>query len=124
MYAGLTMFVVASVSSPEFRGQEKTELSNPEVKGAVRDAVYDYLCSCKSGQINQMVEFVKRVTRGRMASKKVRKKDVSNTFSKDRLDKFKDIVENLDTVSREILLVEGEELPLSILRVHHTGIST
>lgn len=124
MYAGLTMFVVASVSSPEFRGQEKTELSNPEVKGAVRDAVYDYLCSCKSGQINQMVEFVKRVTKGRMASKKVRKKDVSNTFSKDRLDKFKDIVENLDTVSREILLVEGEELPLSILRVHHTGIST
>ena len=56
-----------------------------------------------------MVEFVKRVTKGRMASKKVRKKDVSNTFSKDRLDKFKDIVENLDTVSREILLVEGEQ---------------
>ena len=70
--------------------------------------MYDYLCNCKSGQINQMVEFVKRVTKGRMASKKVRKKDVSNTFSKDRLDKFKDIVENLDTVSREILLVEGE----------------
>jgi len=43
-----------------------------------------------------------------MASKKVRKKDVSNTFSKDRLDKFKDIVQNLDTVAPELLLVEGK----------------
>lgn len=108
MCAGLCMFVVVSISSPEFRGQEKTELSNQEVRGAVRDAVYDCLCNSKQGTINQMVDFVKRVTRGRMASKKVRKKDVSNTFSKDRLEKFKDIVLNLNTVSEELLVVEGK----------------
>ena len=90
-------------------GQEKNQLSNQEVRFAVRDAVYEFLCNAKSNITNPMVEFVKRVTKGRMASKKVRKKDVSNTFSKDRLDKFKDIVQNLDTVAPELLLVEGFE---------------
>ena len=55
-----------------------------------------------------MIDFVKRVARGRMASKKTRKKDVSNAFSKDRLDKFKDIVYNLETTDCELILVEGE----------------
>ena len=99
------------------------QLSNQEVKIAVRDAVYEALSNAKSNVTNPIVEFVKRVARGRMASKKIRKKDVGSTFSKDRLDKYLDIVENLDTTSRELLLVEGfdEKLPLSILRVHHTG---
>lgn len=104
--SGITAFVVVTVMKPEFRGQEKTELSNPEVKYAVRDAVYDYLCNLKS--TTQMVDFVKRVARGRMASKKTRKKDVSNAFSKDRLDKFKDIIQNLKTTDVELLLVEGD----------------
>ena len=56
-----------------------------------------------------MIDFVKRVTRGRMASKKTRKKDVSNPFSKDRLEKFKDIENNLKSVDPEIVLVEGQE---------------
>ena len=108
MISGLCMFVVVTLSSPEFRGQEKTQLSNQEVKFAVRDAVYEALCDAKSNQINPIVDFVKRVTRGRIASKKTRKKDVSNAFSKDRLEKFKDIVYNLDTTEPELILVEGD----------------
>lgn len=123
MTSGLCTFVTVKVVSPIYMGQEKNQLSNQEVKIAVRDAVYEALSNAKSNVTNPIVEFVKRVARGRMASKKIRKKDVGNTFSKDRLDKYLDIVENLDTTSRELLLVEGfdEKLPLSILRVHHTG---
>lgn len=106
--AGLCMFVVVSVSSPEFRGQEKTQLSNQEVKFAVRDVVYETLCDAKTSITNPMIEFVKRVAKGRMASKKVRKKDVANAFSKDRLDKYLDIVQNLQTEAPELILCEGE----------------
>ena len=123
MTSGLCTFVTVKVVSPIYMGQEKNQLSNQEVKIAVRDAVYEALSNAKSNVTNPIVEFVKRVARGRMASKKIRTKDVGNTFSKDRLDKYLDIVENLDTTSRELLLVEGfdEKLPLSILRVHRTG---
>lgn len=108
MISGLCMFVVVALSTPEFRGQEKTQLSNQEVKFAVRDAVYEALCDSSKSIINPMVDFIKRVTRGRLASKKTRKKDVSNVFSKDRLDKFKDIIYNLDTNDVELILVEGD----------------
>lgn len=108
MTAGLCGFVIAKVYNPEFRGQYKDQLSNPEVKYAVRDAVCEALENQKSSVINAMVEFTKRVTRGRMASKKTRKKDVSNAFSKDRLDKFTDIIQNLNTVSPELILLEGD----------------
>lgn len=106
--AGLCAFISVKVVSPIYMGQEKNQLSNQEVRFAVRDAVYEALCDAKPSVINPMIDFVKRVTRGRMASKKTRKKDVSNAFSKDRLDKFKDIVYNLDTTSPELLLVEGD----------------
>ena len=108
MIAGLCAFITVKVVSPIYMGQEKNKLSNQEVKFAVRDAVYDALCNAKSNITNPMIDFVKRVTRGRMASKKTRKKDVSNPFSKDRLEKFKDIENNLKSVDPEIVLVEGE----------------
>lgn len=108
MVAGLCMFVVVSLSAPEFRGQEKIQLSNDAAKFAVRDVVYDALCNEKNGVTNAMMDFIKRVTKGRMASKKTRKKDVSSAFSKDRLVKFKDIVYNLETVAPELILVEGD----------------
>lgn len=106
--AGLCAFIIAKVYEPEFRGQYKDQLSNQEVRFVVRDAVFDALCEAKPGEVNPMIEFVKRVTRGRLASKKTRKKDVSNAFSKDRLEKFKDIVYNLNTDEPELILVEGD----------------
>ena len=108
MVAGLCAFVTVSLSSPEFRGQEKTQLSNSEVKFAVRDAVYDALKDIKSSVANAMVDFIKRVARGRLSSKKARKKDVGNAFSKDRLDKYVDIVYNMDTVFPQLILCEGQ----------------
>ena len=89
-------------------GQEKSQFSNQEVKFAVRDAVFDALSGEKSGTTTPMIDFVKRVTKGRMASKKTRKKNVQNAFSKERPDKYHGIVENLQTDHPEILLVEGE----------------
>ena len=107
MVSGLCAFITVKVISPIFIGQEKNKLSNQEVKFAVRDAVYEALCNEKPATIKQIVDFVKRVTRGRMASKKTRKKDISNAFSKDRIDKFKDINYNLETTMPELVLVEG-----------------
>lgn len=108
MIAGLCAFITVKVVSPIYMGQEKNKLSNQEVKFAVRDAVYDALCAAKSNITNPMIDFVKRVTRGRMASKKTRKKDVSNPFSKDRLEKFKDVEYNLNSTDIELLCVEGD----------------
>lgn len=108
MVAGLCAFVAVSLSTPEFRGQEKTQLSNPEVKNVVRDAVYEALCNAKPSVVNPMIDFIKRVARGRLASKKTRKKDVGNAFSKDNIEKFIDIVYNMNTVSPEIIICEGD----------------
>lgn len=105
---GLCAFVTVQVVDPIFDGQAKSRLGNQEVKTAVREAVYEALCKAKPSDVNGMIEFVKRVTRGRMASKKTRKKDVSNAFSKDRLEKFQDVVYNLDTDVTELVLVEGQ----------------
>ena len=108
MVSGLCQFTVVSLSAPEFRGQEKTQLSNQEVKTAVRDAVYEALKASKPSVVNPMIEFIKRVTRGRLASKKTRKKDVGNVFSKDHLEKFIDIVYTMDTTCPTLILVEGD----------------
>lgn len=107
MVSGLCAFVWVQLASPDFRGQFKDQLNNPEAKFTVRDAVYDALCDAPSNLTKSIVDFVKRVTRGRMASKKTRKKDISNAFSKDRIDKFKDINYNLETTTPELILVEG-----------------
>lgn len=106
--AGLCGFVVSKVYNPEFRGQYKDRLGNQEAKFAVRDVVYDKLCELKPSIINQYVDFVKRVARGRAASKKTRRKDVSSAFSKDRIAKFNDIIYNIKTVEPELILVEGD----------------
>jgi len=107
MIAGLCAFVTVRVVSPIYMGQEKSQFSNQEVKFAVRDAVFDALCDEKSSTTNLMMDFIKRVTRGRMASKKTRKKNVQNAFSKDRPEKYQGIVENLKTTHPELILVEG-----------------
>ena len=108
MIAGLCAFITVRVVSPIYMGQEKSQFSNQEVKFAVRDAVFDALSGEKSGTTTPMIDFVKRVTKGRMASKKTRKKNVQNAFSKERPDKYHGIVENLQTDHPELLLVEGE----------------
>lgn len=108
MYAGLCGFITAKVYNPLFHAQFKDRLDNQEVKFAVRDAVFEALQSAKPNMVNPMIDFVKRVTRGRIASKKSRKKDVGNAFSKDRLDKYKEIIYNLSTIDPELILVEGD----------------
>ena len=106
--AGLCGMVSVKLAKPEFSAQHKSRLSNQEVRFAVRDAVYDALCEQKSSVVNSMADFVRRVTRGRIASKKVRKKDVDNAFSQDRPDKYDPIIYNMKTVSPELILVEGD----------------
>jgi len=106
--SGLCGVVSVKISKPEFSAQHKARLMNQEVKFAVRDAVFDALCDQKGSVTNAMADFVRRVTRGRIASKKVRKKDVDNAFSTDRPDKYDPIIYNMKTISPEVVLVEGD----------------
>lgn len=106
--AGLCGMVSVKLAKPEFSAQHKSRLSNQEVKFAVRDAVYDALCAQKPSAINDLGDFIKKVVRGRMASKRVRAKDTDNAFSKDKPDKFVPIVYNMKTSSTELIITEGD----------------
>lgn len=108
MTSGLCGMVSVKLAKPEFSAQHKSRLSNQEVRYAVRDAVFDALCEQKPSVTNAMADFVKRVTRGRVSAKKVRKKDVENAFSADRPEKYDPIIINMNTTSPELLLVEGD----------------
>ena len=107
--SGLCAFVIAEVTEPEFRGQYKDELLNPEARRAVRDVVYDTLKDSKPSFQKKMGEFIVRVARGRLESKKARtkSKDVANSFSKDRIKKYWPIIRTANTFESELILVEG-----------------
>lgn len=106
--AGLCGVVSVKLSKPEFSAQHKSRLTNQEVRFAVRDAVFEAMKDQKPSVINAMGDFIKRVTRGRLASKKTRKKDVENAFSADRPEKFIPIVYSMKTECPELILVEGD----------------
>ena len=106
--SGLCAMVRVQLSKPEFSAQHKARLNNQEVKFAVRDAVYKTLHDMKSSEVSDIVDFVKRVCRGRLASKKVRKKDTENAFSDDRPDKYEPLIQNLKTTDPCLILCEGE----------------
>lgn len=110
MYKGLCGFIIAKTHKPEFKGQYKDQLMNPEVKRAVRDIVYEALCNSKPSFQKKMSEFIVRVARGRLESKKSRTKgkDVSNSFSKDRIKKYWPIIRTANTFNPELILVEGD----------------
>lgn len=104
---GMCGIVSVRLHHPEYAAQYKSKIMNPEARKAVQSAVFDYLCEQKPYIQNQISEFVKRVCKGRIASKKVRKKDVENAFSKDSLANYKPINYNIKTVCPELVLVEG-----------------
>ena len=110
IYSGICGFVCAKVHTPDFKGQYKDELMNPEVRIAVRDVVYDTLKDSKPAFQKKMGEFIVRVARGRLESKKARTKakDVSNSFSKDRIKKYWPFIRTANTFEPELIMVEGD----------------
>lgn len=106
--AGLCGVVVAKIYEPEFEGQHKDRINNPAIRFAVRDAVCEALEEQKPTVINPMIDFVKRVARGRMASKKIRRKDVTSAFSETRNEKLQDMVWTAETTFPTLIVVEGD----------------
>lgn len=106
--AGICGFIQVKLHAPIFRGQYKDQLTNQEVKFVVRDAVCEAMENEKSQVIKKYVDFVKDVARGRLASKKVRKKDVSNAYSKDKINKYSPILRSIHTTHPELIIVEGD----------------
>ena len=107
-YAGLCAVITASVQTPTFRGQFKDAISNQEIKFALRDATVEAFEKAPKSVVKEFEEFIKRVAKGRQASKKTRRKDVSNSFSKDRIEKYYKFNRTNKTTSAEIILVEGQ----------------
>ena len=115
--AGICGVISVKLNKPNFMGQHKERLNNQEAKLAVKSAVFDALVQMKPKATAEMFDFIKRVTKGRVASKKVRKKDMDNAFSKDRPAEYRPIVYNMKTVAPMIILVEGSEIcPITTFR--------
>lgn len=107
-YAGLCAVVTASVQNPIFRGQFKDAITNQEVKFAVRDATVEALNNAPKSVIKQFEDFIKRVAKGRAASKKIRRKDVANSFSADRIPCYTKFNRTDKTTNAELIITEGE----------------
>ena len=116
-YAGLCAAISASVQNPIFRGQFKDAITNLEVKLALRDATVEALENAPKGIVKEMEEFIRRVAKGRQASKKTRRKDVSNSFSKDRIEKYTKFNRTEKTTWPELILVEGDSAASNVIGV-------
>ena len=114
-YAGLCAVVSANTIEPIFRGQYKDSAMSMELKIAVRDATIEALEEAPKGVIKDMEEFIRRVAKGRQASKKTRRKDVSNSFSKDRIEKYTKLNRTDKTTWGECLIVEGDSAASNVI---------
>lgn len=116
-YAGLCSVITASVQTPVFRGQFKDAITNQEVKYAIRDATVEALESAPKSIIKQFEDFIKRVAKGRQASKKTRRKDVSNSFSKDRDEHYIKFNRTDKSTRTEVVIVEGRSAASNVVGV-------
>lgn len=116
-YAGLCAVITASVQNPVFRGQFKDAITNQEVKFAIRDATVEALNDAPKSVIKQFEEFIKRVAKGRMASKKVRRKDVANSFSADRIECYTKFNRTDKTTYPELIITEGKSASSNVVNV-------
>ena len=116
-YAGLCAVITASVQNPVFRGQFKDSITNQEVKFAVRDATVEALNDAPKSVIKQFEEFIKRVAKGRVASKKIRRKDVANSFSSDRIECYTKFNRTDKTTYPELIITEGKSAASNVVNV-------
>lgn len=109
---GLTAVILVKIADPQFEGQTKGKLGNPEVRGAVERTVNEYLAYFfnENPSISQkIVEKGIQSARARRASKAVR----DNILRKDFLDSASMPGKLSDCASRvpaecEIFIVEGD----------------
>lgn len=106
--AGLCGIIAVELNEPEFEGQHKDRINNASIKIAARDIICEALENESKTIVKEFSDFVKGVARGRLAAKKVRKKDVSSAFSPDRNPKLVDMIHNQHTVDPELIIVEGD----------------
>ena len=116
-YAGLCAVVTASVQNPIFRGQFKDAITNQEVKFAIRDATVEALNKAPKTTIKQFEDFIKRVAKGRAASKKIRRKDVANSFSADRIPCYTKFNRTDKTTNAELIVTEGSSAASNAINV-------
>ncbi len=109
---GLTAVVSVSVPEPQFQGQTKDRLNNPEVDGIVSSVVYEYLMKFLEENPKEAKKIMNKVivaAQAREAATKAKKamKDRKNILSGGGLPgKLMDCTSN-DRDESEIFLVEG-----------------
>jgi DNA gyrase subunit B len=109
---GLAAVVTVDVPEPQFEGQTKGKLGNPEVRSQVSSEAYDAIYRFLSESPNETEDLVKKAqgaAKARKAAKQARdvareaNKDVTMTLSS----KLADCTSN-DTNETELFLVEGD----------------
>jgi DNA gyrase subunit B len=109
---GLAAVVTVDVPEPQFEGQTKGKLGNPEVRNQISSAAYDAIYKFLSKSPDETEGLVKKAqgaAKARKAAKQARdvardaNKDVSMTLSS----KLSDCTSN-DTSETELFLVEGD----------------
>jgi DNA gyrase/topoisomerase IV subunit B len=106
--AAVVNFIWVRLSDTEFRGQHKDKLNSQSARIAVKDAVYEALTKEKDVNIKRCVNFIKEVTRSRLASKKAREKKSTSAFDKNSIQSYHPIIEGSKTFMREIYIGEGK----------------
>ncbi len=109
---GLTAVISVKLAEPEFEGQTKTKLGNPEIRGVVDTTVGEYVSSYLEENptvAKQIVEKVIMAQRARMAARKakdlIRRKSVLESTALPG--KLADCREK-DPAKSEIYIVEGD----------------
>ena len=108
MTAGLCGMIRVQFNGPVMEGQHKSRLTSQEARYAVRDAVFDVLKNEKASVTGPMVDFVKRVCKGRLSSKRQRRLDTENAFSASRIEKYVPIIYSTATTCSELIIPEGK----------------
>ena len=109
---GLTAIISVKLKNPEFEGQTKTKLGNPEIRGMVDNMVADYLTSYLEEhpqEAKTILEKAVLATRARAAAKKakelIRRKSALETAALPG--KLADCADK-DPANCEIYIVEGD----------------
>ena len=109
---GLMAVVSVKMGKPEFEGQTKAKVNNPELVGMVSSATYSALELYLTDNPKEANVILNRIMKTRKQREEIRKiKDANSDTKKSMVDKFKgklaDCSSHTKVEDRELILVEG-----------------
>ena len=108
---GLTGIISVYTLNPKFKSQFKEALDDTNIKNFVFRSIKHSLGKFDNTSLNRICAIIKANVKARMASevtrKKVRRDDITNIFSDDRIDSYVPVSKYSTNSFHEIMIVEG-----------------